>query len=57
MDFSNLLQQTRQTAFSTGIKMALIAVSSEIEDRNHSDETLETLKSVLNRIQNARLDP
>jgi len=57
MDFSNLLQKTRQQAFSTGIKMALIAVSSEIEDRNHSDETLETLKSVLNRIQNARLDP
>jgi len=57
MDFSNLLQKTRQNAFTTGIKMALIAVEAELQDRNHSDETLETLKSVLTRIQNARLDP
>ena len=56
MDFSNLLQQTRQTAFNTGIKMALIAVNSELED-NHSDETLQALQAVLTRIQHARLDP
>jgi len=57
MDFSNLLQQTRQNAFTTGIKLALIAVESELEDRNHSDETLQALQAVLTRIQNARLDP
>ena len=56
MDFSKLLEQTRQNAYTTGIKMALIAVNSELEDRNPSDETLEALRTVLTRIQNAKLD-
>ena len=57
MNFSGLLQKTRQTAFAAGIKLALIAVESELDDSTHSRETLDVLRSIHQRIQNARLDP
>jgi len=56
MDFSNLLQKFRQNSFATGIRFASIAIESELEN-NHSEETVEVLKSVLTRIQDAKLDP
>jgi|GEM_PF-5571364 len=57
MNFSGLHEKTRKTAFATGIKFALIAIESELCDNTHSDETLDVLRSIHQRIKGARLDP